>query len=83
MSTLVRERERERDRYQATLHGFQVPDEELIETTANPEHGQAAEAIPEPVPTPTRAWLRGEELAKQRKQRAIEEARRRAEERRR
>jgi hypothetical protein len=81
LSTLVREREREQDRYQATLHGFNVPDEELTEIGQNPEHGQAPEAIPEPPPTPTRAWLRGQELAKQRNQRAVDAARQRAEDR--
>jgi hypothetical protein len=78
LSTLIRETETERDRYQATLHGFQPPQDELIQP-GDPENGVAAEAIPEPPPTPTRAWLRGQQLAKERKARAAAIARNRDE----
>jgi hypothetical protein len=77
LTLLISKAQQETDRFQATLHGFEVPKDELTDVPDS-ENGVSAEAIPEPPPTPTRAWLRGQQLAKERAQRAADIARSRA-----
>jgi hypothetical protein len=64
---LVERTDTDSDRFQATLHGYQLPDEDGAPAAG--QDGVSPDAIPEPPPTPTRAWIRGEQLAKERKER--------------